>query len=34
MSVSRYGAIGEDRGEEGGVAYQDTVLPLLKTRQL
>ena len=34
VSVSRYGAVREERGEERGVTYQDTVLPLLKTGQL
>ena len=34
VSVSRYGAVGEEGGEKGGVAYQDTVLPLLETWQL
>ena len=34
VPVSRYGAVREEGGEEGGVAYEDTVLPLLETRQL
>ena len=29
VSVSRHRAVGEERGKEGGVAYQDTILPLL-----